>query len=116
MQQRIVSVIYYFESMHLFVDNPDNGRELTDDKLTKLSQFITSNQELRVLAINGLGMEDYVIETELHNNKDLFSAASKVLNRWRKGITNAEIAYSKLKIALESVNMAFYVSAVLEKD
>ena len=83
--------------------------------LIDLSKRINSKQELRVLATKGLEMEDYELEA-VSQNKDLLTASNKLLKSWNKEIPDRKIAYSKLCKALKSVNMAFYVENVLEKD
>ena len=45
-----------------------------------LSQRINSEVDLRILATNGLGVRDYVIDRHLHNQRhDITEAALKVI-------------------------------------
>ena len=100
----------------LLTGNHGSGKELTDAMIEDLSLRISATQELQVLATNGLKIKPYIIEATLeYNQYNVQKSAQRILLNWRKEQPNKKIAYSKLRQALENVNMAFYVRVVLKE-
>ena len=81
--------------------------------LLELSARINSERDLRTLA-TALKVKGHIIDRHLHNEKDINEAAFKVLQEWRNRLENPHIAYRILCEALRSVDMAKYISEVLE--
>ena len=80
---------------------------LSDQGLWSLSNKITSDAELKNLAISGLKMDDRLVEKHINNEKgDISSAAHKVLQDWRKSIENPRVAYNQLYEALSVAEMS----------
>ena len=81
--------------------------ELTDDKLVQLSTVLNRDQ-LRILAVNGLGLEGSRVQIQLDN--DISTAVYNLLNEWRTSQTDMKNAYINLCEALEKVNMSFIIN------
>ena len=89
--------------------NPDVQTELkilTSQGLLSLPKRITNEVDLKELAINGLKMDEHVVDTNMTNERgDISSAAHKVLQHWRKSIEKDKVAYSILWEALGKVKL-----------
>ena len=85
--------------------------------LVKLSQVINSKSELRVLAVNGLGMEINQVDPHLENNpKDIQSAVYDVLKEWRVEKYEAAEAYKALFQGLSKCNLGHHIKTVLKPE
>ena len=97
------------------LDFLDKSPELGERRIQGLSRRISQKEELRVLAMKGLHMDDYVLDYHLVKNKqNVRGAAYSLLKDWLSMHSNRQVAYARLAEALKGVNMAFYVSDVLE--
>ena len=87
-----------------FAKNPEVKAELevlTPQGLLYLSTKITSEMDLKKLAIFGLKISDHLVDKHLHDKKgEISSAAHKVLQDWRKSIESPKVAYKVLWEAL----------------
>ena len=96
-------------------DSDRRNPELTDQMLLDLSQCISSNGELRALAINGLGLEGSKVQKHLENYpKDINTAAHKLLMEWLNGQKGRESAYKELSKGLKNSNLELYIAMVLK--
>ena len=75
---------------------------LEDSHILKLSQYITSEQDLRELGTNALGVPERIIDTALHNhrNSSINGAAYNILSIWRKQYESSEKAFMDLQAGL----------------
>ena len=86
--------------------------ELTTSMVLKLSHRINSSVDIRLLAIDGLGLEEQVVKTHLYNERhDIRDAAYNVLDEWRKNQQSSRDAYRNLCAALKRVGMASYIES-----
>ena len=67
----------------------------------KLSQYITSEQDLRELGTNALGVRERTIDTALYNHRtSIYDAAHDVLSTWWKQYESNEKAFMDLQAGL----------------
>ena len=78
---------------------------LEDSHILELSKRITSEEELLVLSVKGLGLPDFKIKSALYDNKRIQSAAYEVLSTWRKQQESRHDGYQNLISALQKVEM-----------
>ena len=78
---------------------------LEDSHILDLSKRITSEEELLVLGVKGLGLPDFKIKSALYDNKRIQPAAYEVLSAWRKQQESRHDGYQILISALEKVEM-----------
>ena len=79
---------------------------LEDSHILKLSQYITSEQVLRELGTNGLGVPERTIDTALYNHRtSINDAAHDVLSTWRKQYQSSQEAYRNLQAGLKRAQM-----------
>ena len=73
----------------------------------KLSQRITSEQDLRELGTNVLKVAEHVIDTALntYRNSSINNAAHDVLSTWRKQQPSGQEAYMDLQAGLKRAKM-----------
>ena len=81
--------------------------------LLNVSTKITDEVHLRILAANGLNVEDSVTDKHINTERSIPLAALKVLKDWRIGQPNPKIAYSKLHDAFEHVKMLQFIEGIL---
>ena len=83
--------------------------------MLNLSKRITSETDYRVLVINGLRLEEHIVDGHFNTEKTVQAAAQKCLKEWRKAQTNSRIAHSRLCHILRScqVGMNLMVATVL---
>ena len=80
---------------------------LSDQGLWSLSNKITSDADLKKLAISGLKMDGHLVEKHINNEKgDISSAAHKVLQDWRKSKESDKVAGSELWEAMGVAEMS----------
>ena len=78
--------------------------------------MITEREELKVLATNGLKMQNFHSERHLQNHQNnITEAAHKVLIQWRTNQANDKTAYNKLCKALKRANMEYYIEKALKE-
>ncbi len=73
--------------------------KLTTVQLIQVARHMTSSLDLRLLAAH-LGIEDGLVESELHSQKSTSEAACEVLYGWRKTVETDEKAFEVLRAAL----------------
>ena len=74
---------------------------LEDSHILKLSQYITSEQDLRELGTNALGVRERTIDTALTNYRtSINDAAYNILSTWRKQYESSEKAFMDLQAGL----------------
>ena len=89
------------ENVHSAFISDDS--ELTDVKLLKLADRITSKAEVRNLAMNGLGMKAENVQHHLANSpSDIKTAMLHIMREWRNSQHDDRIAYIKLCRALKT--------------
>ena len=88
--------------------------ELTDTMLMELSRQMTNPGQLRRLVTIGLGVKQYVQDSNLHNIRDITEAALSILKQWNLSQESPAVAYSRLREALNKVNMCSLIHDVLE--
>ena len=76
------------------------GGTLQDAHIWSLAKLITSKQQLRDLALNILKLPANIVDSALHDEKEIQNAAQKVLQTWYQGQNNRQEAYRKLYTAL----------------
>ena len=75
---------------------------LKDRHIWGLAQKITNVPDLRSLALTGLKLEGYTIDSTLYNNsQEIQEAANKILGEWVKRQQTMQKAYTKLLKALK---------------
>ena len=76
---------------------------LEDSHILLLCEHITSEQDLRELGTNVLGVPERIIDTALHNhrNSSINGAAHDVLSTWRKKCASSEKAFMDLQAGLK---------------
>ena len=84
--------------------------------LLELSRRMTSPEQLRRLATNGLGLKQHVLDKHLHKEGDINEAALKVLKEWRLDYQNSAVAYKTLCDILRKVKMSSLICDTLEGD
>ena len=89
------------------------GTELTDAMLLELSRRMTSLGQLRRLVTIGLGVKQYVQDSNLHNIDDINEAALSILKDWSLSQENLTVAHNRLCEALNKVDMCFLIQDVL---
>ena len=102
--------IYYFSVVeNLCFFNQRNFlfvATLEDSHIMKLSQYITSEQDLRELGTNGLGVPERTIDTALTNYRtSINDAAYNILSTWRKQYQSSQEAYRNLQAGLKRARM-----------
>ena len=81
--------------------------------LLKLSREITKQNELVHLAVIGLGLDISVININVKNNQQDFTAAVLgVFKEWRRSQSDEYDAYHNLCEALTKANMPLYIEAL----
>ena len=91
---------------HSYVIINFSGPKLKDSMIWNLAQRISTKKKLNTLALNGLELEGYVIETHVTNQRDINEAAYKALRQWRLQYENARVAHSRLCHILKGIRMA----------
>ena len=85
--------------------------------LWRLARRIPDTTTLYTIALDGLHIEYYMVQTELNNHRgDISSAALAVLQCWKKNHEDLKAAYVELCNALRSVNMGFYIALALQPN
>ena len=108
--KNIVEMLCYF-----LTDSNRRIPELTDQMVERLSKCITSEEELRALAINGLGRESENVKKHQANYpKAITTAAYNLLIEWRNGQMDQQSAYKELCKGLKSSNLELYIASVLK--
>ena len=80
-----------------------------------LSQRITSEQDLRELGTNALGVPEHIIDTALYNHRTCIQdAAHDVLSTWRKQYQSSQEAYLGLLTGLRRAQKG-QLAALLRK-
>ena len=76
---------------------------LEDSHILKLSQYITSEQDLRELGTNALGVPERIIDAALHNhrNSSINDAAYNILYTWREQYESNQKAFMDLQAGLK---------------
>ena len=87
--------------------------ELTDGMLLELSRQMTNPGQLRRLVTIGLVLKQYVQNSNLHNIGDITEAALSILKQWNLSQDSPAVAYSRLREALNKVNMCSLIRDVL---
>ena len=69
----------------------------------KLSQYITSERDLRELGTNALGVPERIIDAALHNhrNSSINDVAHNVLSTWREQYESNQKAFMDLQAGLK---------------
>ena len=81
--------------------------------LLKLSREITKQDELIHLAVTGLGLDISVININVKNNQQDFTAAVlAVFKEWQKSQSDDYDAYHNLCEALTKADMPLYIKAL----
>ena len=89
--------------------------ELTEKCLHELSMRLTKEADIYSLAVDGLGMENHVVEKFLSDHKgDITTAAHRLLNKWLQTQPDRQTAYVNICRALKDAGMEFYIKDVLE--
>ena len=83
-----------------------SGPKLKDSMIWNLAQRISTKKKLNTLALNGLELEGYVVETHVTNQRDINEAAYKALRQWRLKFENSRVAHSRLCHILKGIRMA----------
>ena len=85
-----------YKQLHFFVVT------LEDSHILKLSKHITSEQDLRELGTNALGVREHTIDTALtkYRNSSINDAAYNILSTWRKQYESSEKAFIDLQAGL----------------
>ena len=99
---------------HFIHRNP--GRELTDSMVWNLSCRMTNEPDLRMLATNGLRVEEHIVDEAINRPTTTIPlAAQEILKIWRRGQANSRLAHSRLCDILkeEAVGMNTLVRTVL---
>ena len=108
---RTANLINYISCI---TDKPNEEEKLTDARLWKLAQKITSAEDLYTLAISGLGVKEDTIAGHLRNNRDSIAMASLgVLKDWRGRQYNYQVAYTNICDALGKAEMDSCVHEIL---
>ena len=79
--------------------NPEVQAELkvlSDKELWSLSNRITSDADLKIFAIHGLRIPDYMVQKHITNESDISYAAHEVLQDWKKSKENDKVAGNEL--------------------
>ena len=78
---------------------------------------MNNEPELRYLAVKGLEISEYQVQTHITNNRrDITTASLNVFKDWKLAQNNDIDAFVKMCKALKKCNMNYYISAVLEKN
>ena len=85
--------------------------ELTDEMLLKVSERITDEEELFALVVNALQMSTDGMKL-FSNGTGVSQAALSLFQMWRSAQTDKRVAYQKLREALESSNLEFFIPEV----
>ena len=94
----------------------DKSPELADIHLLKLSTRIVRVDQLRRLAVVGLNIPVYRVDTHIKNNlQDLQEAAYALLREWRNTQINSSIAFQNLFQALKESDLNPLLS-ILQDD
>ena len=89
-------------------------RGLTNSRILELSKAITKKEQLRVLALRGLGLEYHRVEAHFCNYPtDVVSAAYLMLREWRDTRFDRREAFKELCEALEKTNMRLLIGYIL---
>ena len=78
---------------------------LEDSHILDVSKRITSEEELLMLGVKGLGLPNFKIQSALYDKKRILPAAYEVLSTWRKQQESGHDDYPNLISALEKVEM-----------
>ena len=85
--------------------------------LLKISKRINREVDLRMLGEVGLGVEEYITDSQLRNQgQDIQSAAYSVLRYWRNSQENSHIAYTRMRDALQHADLMNIKTEVLDID
>ena len=117
-EMNIISVHFctlYDIFRYCHTDSDRQSPEQTDQMIQGLSECISSNVELRALAINGLGLDAEKVQKHLENYpKAITAAAFDLLMEWRNSQNNRQSAYKELYKGLKNSNLELYIAMVLK--
>ena len=77
-----------------------------------LSRCLTNRAEIRLLAMNGLGIKKHIVEKHFHDETDITEAAYRILDEWCKNQRSPRNAYDRLCKTLKEVNMSSYIECI----
>ena len=80
-----------------------------------LSHKITSEKDLVEVGVKSLKLPDFIIQSALHNHKDINSAAHDVFRSWRQKQNNDQEAYITLKTSFRQHGFN-NLAAVLDRE
>ena len=80
--------------------------------IQSLADQISSYEELRSLAINGLGLE--AVKVQKHKKKDITTAAFDLVMEWRNSQNDRQSAHKELYNGLKNSNLELYIGMVLK--
>ena len=80
-----------------------------------LARQITTQQELRNLAMLGLRVKSNVIDTKLTNERDIKEAALKVIQQWATSKEHKRAAYVELCEILIKIRRSAYMNVLKDE-
>ena len=85
--------------------------------IIELSRRISSEDDIRRLGVNGLGVPAHIVDNCLRNRRnDLNWATYDMLEAWSRNEESRTQAYTDLCIAVRKVHMDFLIKEVLESE
>ena len=91
----------------------EETRKLTDSRILKLSEIITTGADLRKLGLLGLKLDGHIVQKHLTNNKqDITSAAFELVIEWRKNQSHNSAAYKNICYALIDAGLELFINAL----
>ena len=95
----------------MFISEDKEG--LTDQKILELSEHFTNKQDLRDVAIKGLKIAGKTVSKHIQNNSNnINDAAYTLFQEWRNTQENVNIAYDKMRQALEKAQKPYFKKAL----
>ena len=90
------------------------GQQLDSNLLWLIALRITNETQLRTLAVQGLHLENHVIDSTVNAEKRTNLAARFLLKKWRDAERNSRVAFRNLYDIFERVNMSLIMSEALK--
>ena len=86
------------------------AKELTASMVLALSESLSNIDDLRKLAIDGLGMKPHVLWKHISDSRDRYTeAAYNLLEAWLQQQDNRHIAYTRLCQAIRNIGLNFLI-------